>query len=166
MNAVISAPTYPTPTGRSVPTRALIDRLREELVALESASSADGPAARRVRPIRPVGVDVAREMAFLRRVAAGLADVEGPCFPYDRAAAGSVLLVRDLRSGRDRFRKLMPGPIDPRDAAQLHVDSIEGRALLDRAVGDTVAVGGAGGDGTLLIRLMTTLPQRLGLHPR
>jgi hypothetical protein len=165
VNAVLSEPGQSVAARRGIPAKVMLARLRDEVASLEASVAVGRPRPRTRRPVEPVGVDVAREIRFLKHVAAGLATSPGEELPFEHAGAGSVLRARDLRWGRERLYKLMPGPLDRLDAGQVRIDSAPGRALLNREAGEIVTLRDAGTEKRLLITLMTTLPQRLGMRP-
>lgn len=150
----------------------LRSRLREEIARLGRALDAGEPveaepgAPGRERRVVPVGpLEIRRELRFLRQLARALDEGEPGQIWYDRAGLGSVLFVRDGVSGRERFYKLVAGPLHALDASQVSLDSALGRALRGRRRGHEVWVDGPVRRRRLRILTLKTLPRRLGMEP-
>lgn len=171
MLAVMEA--RPEPEARSTVSRdELRWRLRHEISrlgrALESGTPVEAAAGRTPGDLRviPVGAEeIRREMEFLEQVERALDDGEAGPVWRDRAGLGSVLFVREARSGRERFLKLMAGPLHPLDAGQVSLDSSVGRAFRGKRRGHEVWIDVPGGRERVRILTLRTLPQRLGLDP-
>lgn len=163
--------TRPQPRGeQAIAPEALRERLHAAIARLETALETGAPVEpgplraandRRTRPVGPR--EIARELRFLRQLRASLDhDDPGPV-PVDRAGLGSTLLVRDVRSGRESFCRLMLAPLHALDASQVTLDSPVGRALLGARARDDVWVDGPGERRCIRVVTLYTLPERLGI---
>ena len=144
----------------------LTERLDREIDYLERMRRESRVGTMLARGVRGSGrvpllpQEIRRELQFLRQLAAGLACTDPGTVWEHRAGFGSVILARDVASGRDRFYKLVARRLDPLDAAQVALDSELGRAFLGQRAGDEVE----GPDGRRLrIVMVKTLPERLRL---
>ena len=143
-----------------------LDREIDHLERMRRETRVGTMGARGVRGSGPAPLlpqEIRRELQFLRQLAAGLACTDPGTIWRDRAGFGSVVLARDLVSGRDRFYKLVARRLDPLDAAQVALDSELGRAFLGRRAGDEVETFDGAGARRLRIVLVKTLPERLRL---
>ena len=146
-----------------------LDREIDYLERMRRESRVGTMAARGVRGSGPAPLlpqEIGRELQFLRQLAAGLACTDPGTIWSDRAGFGSVVLARDIASGRDRFYKLVARRLDPLDAAQVALASELGRAFLGRRAGEEVDTGTGAGARRLRIVTVKTLPERLRLTPR
>jgi transcription elongation GreA/GreB family factor len=154
------------PQSRMVSLDELADRLDREIDHLErlrsQARKASSPADRQRAPLLPQ--EIQRELQFLRQLSAGLACGDpGPIW-YDRVGYGTVLLARDLGTGRERFYKIMMHRLDPLDLAQVTLSSDLGQAFHGRRAQEEVETDERCGRTRLRIMTLKTLPERLRMR--
>jgi transcription elongation factor GreA len=83
---------------------------------------------------------VQRRIHYLRRVAAGLSQVQGEALSEELVGFGSAVRVQDLQTGEILSYTLMTGEELDLDAGEISLASPVGHALLGRAAGDEVEV--------------------------
>lgn len=159
----------PRPRNGAIDPRLLGSRLRAEVERLETellgwaSTTAPAPGSRLTGrgSAGPRPHELLRELRFLRQLCQAMNAAPPDGIRYDRAGFGSLVLARDVVSGRDRFYKLVSGPLDPLDAAQVALESPLGRALAGRRPHDEVHVDGRRHGARLRVVTLKTLPQRL-----
>lgn len=134
-----------------------LDHLIEELTVNIPAELGREENARDREDARAAQHRVQARVRSLKALLAGLDQAHPDTIFPDRAGFGSIVRVRDARTGEESVYTLLAGPALDLDAGQISLGSPVGQALLGRAPGDEVEVAAPQRKLRLQILSVTTL---------